>query len=281
MDLEKLLARWREIKYTKTISIPEFPNVDLSKINISRRGLGKVTLGIGAAVVLLGISYEGCKLLSSAGEAVADTVSGNSLDDYLPEGFKGLEMEMSYQEVQKIRPFIKTTGEEGEAFENLNERTKKKFFEFFGYKVQDNREGKFTFFLIPEAYAQSAPAPGRAVPGRNAAEQRLYTTPGSGQYAKPGFAAPPNSFYSLFHSGKVVYDFGEDNKLDKMEFEFRGGGCTPRSVFDTICEKAKEKFGDAPNPEKYCDWNKNKTVIRFNALGNDQICRLLYSLEKK
>jgi len=56
--------------------------------------------------------------------------------EFLPKDFARIEMGMTYQEVQKIRPFIKTE-ETGKALEKLDESGLKAFRMYFNYKSED------------------------------------------------------------------------------------------------------------------------------------------------
>ena len=92
---------------------------------------------------------------------VSNVAFSSSLDSYLPQGFKDLEMEMSFEEVQKVRPFTKTTGKEGKAYEKISKKTKKRFFEIFDdsrieselkagtvrYKFDDNKLKEIEFSM--------------------------------------------------------------------------------------------------------------------------------------
>ena len=113
MNLEKILARWKEMKYAgrlPAVGLPASP---------SSTGMTKLLLALGIVTAVSAVGYGGYKAVSCAGSAVVDAVSGSSLDDYLPGGFKGLELGMSYQEVQGIRPFMRTSGQEGNSREEI------------------------------------------------------------------------------------------------------------------------------------------------------------------
>ncbi|MFH1682942.1 MAG: twin-arginine translocation signal domain-containing protein [Candidatus Woesearchaeota archaeon] len=132
MELEKLLAKWKEFNLTRELPSVNLPSLAVPKI--SRRTLLKGAMALGAAAAIYGVCYGSCKLVSSVS-------SESSLEDYLPEGFKDLELGMSYEEVQKIRPFIKTSGKEGYAHEKItnNSSTYDTILIAFGKKTADYR----------------------------------------------------------------------------------------------------------------------------------------------
>ena len=109
MALDEFLAWWEEVKYTKN-----FPTKKVVAV------LGAVAIG---TVGVWGVPK------------VVDFVAHISLfwgiDDYLPEGFKNLEIGMSFQDVQKVRPYTKTTAEDA-GVEKLSDSSMEKFSQHFG-----------------------------------------------------------------------------------------------------------------------------------------------------
>lgn len=112
MKLERLLAKWKEFALTRKIPPVNLPSIAVPLF--SRITLLKAAAASGGATALYGLGHGSYKLMGSLG-------SESSLEDYLPEGFKELELGMSYAEVQKIRPSMRNSGKEESAHEKITQ----------------------------------------------------------------------------------------------------------------------------------------------------------------
>ncbi len=86
-----------------------------------QRAVGRrLFLGGSAALGVLGLWYA-AKGIAAAAKSMG--LFGSSLGKYLPEGFEELEFGMAYEEVKKIRPFMKESAKnERSAYEVLEDK---------------------------------------------------------------------------------------------------------------------------------------------------------------
>lgn len=109
MNLERRLALQREEKL-------------LSRRKSERNWRKGITLA--SLLALFGVGgYAATQVYQPVKKAVIGALSGNSLDDYLPEGFKDLEMGIDLQRVRELRPFVVSTGTEGVAKEEIEKES--------------------------------------------------------------------------------------------------------------------------------------------------------------
>ncbi|MBI2146355.1 hypothetical protein HYU22_03380 [Candidatus Woesearchaeota archaeon] len=204
MGMEELLARWKEWRYTR-----QLPDMELK--TLSSPAIKRLLLGLGVITALSGIGYGGYKVLGCAGSAVVSAVSGSSIDDYLPEGFKELELGMSYQEVQNRRPFIHTTGTEGVASERI---------------TRDNSSQE----QILRAFGNEHPPQGPIEVDYGFSSNhlkrigwRLYRmnswNPTKGLFVELGEPTQTRAGYSRWEKGDVIIEFDADPRMNRYSIE--------------------------------------------------------------
>ncbi|MBU1111399.1 MAG: hypothetical protein ABIG93_03800 [archaeon] len=107
----------------------------LNKRNFIRAGAG---LGILLAAIL-GIKTCTC-VCSSTVNGVSEVISKKN--KYVPKGFEGVHLGMSYEELQEVRPFVKTGDEISEAYEMVKDNDDftgtdfNNYRTFFGYEPE-------------------------------------------------------------------------------------------------------------------------------------------------
>lgn len=235
MDLEKILAKWREICYTKD-SLNLRNLLSECKINLPKKRFRKIIVGVSLASFLFGIGYGGYNLFAGGSQG---------LESYLPKGFKSLGLDMDYQKVQKLRPFIKSKGEEGEAEEHLAFSTKLNFVQLF-----------FGESSSKDSYARSHP--------KDSVNMQLKNQT------------------NKFHIAAVFYKFNHNNQLGEIRFEFHGRDCNSYALYKDFDAKARQRFGIPTRSRDYfSQWEKGKVQMSLFTSGDTYHCRLYYTLEKK
>lgn len=218
-----------------------------------RAWTGAVLIGLGSAI------SGGFALSQLPGCESINKIVEHSESRYLPLGWKDIELGMSMQDVQKVRPLITGTGKEGRVKEDLEKTAIQEFGRWlFGGDTRGDYEHVSGAGLTPEQYEKLIVNGG-------------YTAPLAESEMQP------------FRHAKVIYRF-ETEKLSEVDFIFQveGNDCiyTDPHFFRVFRDYAEKRLGPGKQEGRSFTVTQGNLRASLHLEGNVWACAMHYLLAR-